>query len=156
MKIRKMLLLIVAASLLIGTVLPFSATAVCEDPQPVFTSEKTQVNDYKTNNLASYTASFVVNSGIAVISARYDGYQNVTTGATITMKLQKKVWFWWSDVDNDQPNNTWTNVLSGWKNTANHYLALNETGEYRAIITFTVYGTGGPDDFITETVYNNY
>lgn len=108
------------------------------------------------NNVRSADSSFKITNGVAYIEACYTGYSGITTGATITVKLQKKFLFWWNDVDNGQPDDTWTATLTGWKNSVSYSLALSNTGDYRAVFTYTIRGTGGAADEISETLEYTY
>ena len=55
------------------------------------------------NNTAVTKTSFVISStGDAIVSIKYDGYPNITTGATISIKIEKRnLLFFWSDVVED-------------------------------------------------------
>lgn len=59
----------------------------------VFASEVSLLN----NNTASVYTNFIISdSGVATVYVEYEGYSNVTTGATIAIKIERKTWlFFW-------------------------------------------------------------
>ena len=110
----------------------------------------------RNNNTLSTFEYFSISSGEAVIYASYAGYQNVTTGAQIIIKIQKKFLLFWIDVDNGQTNNTWIDSVTGYQGSVTHSTGLSSTGNYRAVITYSVYGSGGDTDVIDITLYSDY
>ena len=110
----------------------------------------------RNNNTLSTFEYFSISSGEAVIYASYVGYQNVTTGAQIIIKIQKKFLLFWIDVDNGQTNNTWIDSVTGYQGSVTHSTGLSSTGNYRAVITYSVYGSGGDTDVINVTLYSDY
>lgn len=154
---RKAAFLIMVIVFILNTILPLSVNASADsNVKSSYDNVSIVTPPAKNNNANKLNSFFKIIDGTAHVQGSYEGYYNITTGATITIKIQKKVWFWWSDVNNGQPDNTWTDVLYGWKNSAIHSLALTSTGEYRAIITYTVRGSGGADDVIPVTIYDTY
>jgi len=147
------LMMVIVFALSIAAPLSVNAADVIENI-PVFI-EETSISP-KSNNVNITASNFTIIDGIAYARASYTGYQGITTGATITIKLQKKILFWWFDVDNGQSNNTWTDVLYGCDGSVLHSLTLGSTGEYRAIISYTIRGTGGADDVIPITLYDEF
>ena len=120
---------------------------------PSHSIEKNATRNNNTNNTYEY---FNISSGEATVYARYVGYQNITTGAQIDIKIQRKVLFTWVDVNNGQPNNTWTDYVTGYQESVTHSLQLPGRGNYRALITYTVYGYGGSPDVIDVIKYDSY
>jgi len=108
------------------------------------------------NNTNTTAVCFQIIDGEGIAEATFVGYDHITTGATITIKIQKKTLFWWSDVDNGQPDNTWTDVVYGTQGIVSHSLPITKTGKYRAIFTFTVSGYGNEDDIIEQTYETEY
>ena len=54
---------------------------------------------YNNNTLIVDTIFAIKETGEAVVLVNYEGYKNITTGATITIKIEKKtLLFFWSDV----------------------------------------------------------
>ena len=97
------------------------------------------------NNTGMMNSSFVITeTGEAIVGVNYEGYPNITTGATITIKIEKKtLLFFWSDVIDE----TITAVGDSYFNEF-HY-QLEDKGTYRCTVVYTVSGTGGADDVLT-------
>jgi hypothetical protein len=110
----------------------------------------------RNNNTLSTFEYFSISSGEAVIYASYVGYQNISTGAQTEIKIQKKFLLFWIDVDNGQTNNTWIDSVTGYQGSVTHSTGLSSTGNYRAVITYSVYGSGGDTDVINVTLYSDY
>jgi len=111
----------------------------------------------KLNNTCVTSSSFsIIDTNNAVITVGYTGYSGITTGATVQIKLQRKVLFWWVDVDNGQPNDTWVDIFTGYRGNAEHSLRLSQTGKYRAQIEYQISGSGGATDVISTTLYDEY
>ncbi len=110
------------------------------------------------NNTAVISTSFDIDSdGQAEVYVSYTGYPDICTGATITIKLQKRhLGFIWTDVDINWPNNTLTVSVSGDRYTTVRSWNLTSKGTYRAVITVTVYGTGGEADHIEDKFVDEY
>ncbi len=138
---KRIILICLSIVMLIGV---FVNTAGASDVMPCF------------NNTSSVIDSFGINSnGKATVAVDYSGY--TSSSATITVKLQKKfLIFFWKDVDIGQPDNTWTDYVYGTDFTKEYTHYLSDTGKYRAIITYTVSGVGGPDDVIEHTHEDEY
>ena len=110
------------------------------------------------NNVIQTNTSFDISeSGVATVTVSYNGITGVTTGATITTKIQKRtLGMIWTKVDIGEPNIeiviTSTKVIGDY-----HYdIQLNSTGNYRAVITYTVSGSGGADDVIEDICTAEY
>ena len=74
----------------------------------------------------------------------------------IIIKVQKKFLLFWIDVDNGQTNNTWIDSVTGYQGSVTHSTGLSSTGNYRAVITYYVYGSSGDTDVIDITLYSDY
>lgn len=96
------------------------------------------------NTSSTYTAFSISNSGVATVSVEYMGYPNVTTNATITIKIEKhNLLVFWKDVVEDA-------ITVNAEYFLNDYTyQLEDTGTYRCTVVYTVSGTGGADDVIT-------
>ncbi len=97
------------------------------------------------NNSAAVNTTFEISSdGKAYINLRYNGYPNITTGATITMKIEKRnLLFFWTDIVET------TYSVSGSSYSYQHVYKLEKTGTYRCTVEYVISGTGGADDVIT-------
>ncbi len=98
------------------------------------------------NNNTSHTATnFSISStGKASVTVRYIGYSGITTGATISVKIEKRtLLFFWSDIVEQ------TYSISGYQYGNVYEYQLEDTGTYRCTVVYTISGTGGADDVIS-------
>lgn len=97
------------------------------------------------NNTGMMNSGFAITeTGEAIVAVNYEGYTGVTTGATITIKIEKRtLLFFWTDVVND------TITVVGDRYLDEFYYQLEDKGTYRCTVVYTVSGTGGPDDVLT-------
>lgn len=97
------------------------------------------------NNTGMMNSSFVITeTGEAIVGVNYEGYTGVTTGATITIKIEKRtLLFFWSDVVDE------TITAVGDRYFKEFYYQLEDKGTYRCTVVYTVSGTGGADDVLT-------
>ena len=105
----------------------------------------------RLNNTNDVSANFVIiDTNNAIISATFEGHHGITSNATIKIQLQRKVLFWWTDVDSA----SWIDSFNNYYGTSSHSIRLSKTGEYRAVIDFTIYGSGGTPDTLSLTLYD--
>lgn len=114
-------------------------------------------NDYGVapcyNNVSDTFTDFSIDSnGKASVYVSFDGYSGVTTGATISVKLEKKILWWWSDVDNA----SWSDEVSGSTFSTTHTIQLSSGGTYRCTYEYQIRGTGGATDTITGEIECKY
>lgn len=99
---------------------------------------------YNNNTLMVDTIFAITETGEAILTVNYEGYPNITTGATITIKIEKRtLLFFWSDVVDD------TITVVGERFFDEFYYQLEDKGTYRCTVVYTVSGTGGADDVLT-------
>ena len=108
------------------------------------------------NNTGLTSTNFnISSSGRATVDIYYSGYPNITTGATITIKIEKRnLLVFWKDVINDSI----TVTGESYNNSIYYYLQSFGTGTYRCTVVYTVSGSGGADDVIPyegTAVYQN-
>lgn len=132
--LRKVAFLMMVVTLVLSVITPFSASAATP----------------RLNNTHMTNDNFFIKDGVATVAVAYTGYSNLTTGALVTIQLQRKSLLWWSDVC------TWTISFAGWTNSTTKTTQLSKTGEYRAIIEYTISGSGGADDVFSVTLYDEY
>ena len=124
---------------------------------PVSAAQPEEIMPCYNNILETASRFSIDSSGMSSVTASYSGYSGVTESVTITIKIQKKtLGFIWTKVDIGEPNNeiviTSTKVIGDY-----HYdIQLNSTGNYRAVITYTVSGSGGADDVIEDICTAEY
>ncbi len=121
---------------------------------PVYAVEN-EITPYYNNTATTETGFYIDENGVAWVSAMYAGY-SYTTFACIQIKIEKRVLFWWEDVENGWTDNTYVTELWGQDNFVNYSLQLSKKGKYRATVTYTVNGTGGDSDIITSVLEYEY
>ena len=90
------------------------------------------------------TAFTITDTGEAIVSLSYYGYPNVTTGATITVKIEKRsMLIFWTDIITE------TVTVQGENYVKELSYQLENTGTYRCTVEYVVSGTGGADDVLT-------
>ena len=94
------------------------------------------------NNVFEIDTGFSIStSGLAAIYVSYEGYDGITTGARIEIKLERKTWgLFWSEVD------TWTRIPGTVYFSDEVTYQLTRTGTYRATVTYEIRGTAGESD----------
>ena len=106
---------------------------------------------YSTVKSADVYAN-VNSGGLLSVSISYSGYNGITTGASITSYVQKQVLgLFWIKVDNGQPNNQWTDNVSGSSYFGSHTLLLSSSGTYRITAQFTMYATTGNESITRQS-----
>lgn len=109
------------------------------------------------NNASDIEIVFVIDDdGVATIGTIFSGYDGVATHADITIKLEKKFLFFWTDVDIGYPDDIYTATIYGSFGMHEADFQLPSTGTYRATVTVTAYGSGGSPDVIEYTAENEY
>jgi hypothetical protein len=97
------------------------------------------------NNTASTSTNFsITDTGEARVRVNYEGYPGVTTGATITVKIEKRnLLVFWKEVVND------VYYFREESHAETFVYQLEKTGTYRCTVDYLISGTGGADDEIT-------
>ena len=94
---------------------------------------------------------FMIDNGTANVTVRFTGIPGLTTRAEISIVLQHRFLFWWSDVS----GGTWNDTVYGSVGGVEHSLALSQYGDFRAVINVKVYGSGSDYDEIDQTLYDS-
>lgn len=136
--------------------LPVFATDAAPPTQIITVQAHDDVPVSYSNNMEEAVSRFLVSDNQAIVKAECNGLSHVTSKIKIEIKLERKILFWWFDVENGQPDDTWTDIYYASNASVTHTLALTQTGSYRATFTYTVSGNGGSDDVITTTLYYDY
>lgn len=99
------------------------------------------------NNNTAYTETrfSITTSGIAKVYVEYDGYPGVTTGATIDIVIKKNTFLWFTTTVVDESYNI---VGESYYHTYEYDISSNGSGTYKCFVTYTVSGSGGPDDVL--------
>ena len=110
-------------------------------PTSVFANDVSLLNN---NTLRVVTAFSITDTGEARVTYSYEGYPNITTGAEITIKIEKRnLLIFWNDIVEE------TVVVTGVRYDDVFMYQLSKKGTYRCTVTYRVSGTGGADDVIT-------
>ena len=98
------------------------------------------------NNVIETITNFSISdSGVATVTVSYTGVPGVTTGATITTKIQKRtLGFIWTKVDE------WVDSARLVSYSTFHSVTLPDTGTYRVVVEYEITGTGGATDVIED------
>ena len=102
------------------------------------------VSLYNNNTMSNYTSFTITESGEARVAYGYDGYENITTGAVVTIVIEKRnFFFFWDEVTTEYfaiPDESYDGYYTH---------QLSSKGTYRCTVTLRVGGTGGEDDVFT-------
>ena len=102
------------------------------------------VSLYTNNTMSTYTSFIITDSGEARVAYEYDGYEGITAGAVITIKIEKRnFFFFWDEIVED------CFVVPEVSGFGCNYYQLTSKGTYRCTVTYRVGGTGGEDDVLT-------
>ena len=101
---------------------------------------------------------FVIENGVASVSAKYKALYSDFDYAKFTYKIQKKTFgFIWTTVDIGEPNNERTLYGYNMEQTLGLSYSISGTGTYRAVMKLEICATNGYVETINETqeyVYN--
>ena len=103
------------------------------------------------NTLFTDTRFTITDQGAATVDIQYNGYPDITTGATITIKIEKRylLIFW-----NELISETITVTGDYYFDSLNYQ--FTKSGTYRCTVVYTVSGSGGPDDVITYEAQDSF
>ena len=118
---------------------------------PVAATESGVMPRYN-NVFKENTYFYITSGGEAQVTLNFVGYEGVTTGATITSKIQKKTLWWWSDVDGA----SWTDEVSGYQFATVHYFNLSKSATYRLVYEYQIRGAGGATDVISGELEDKF
>lgn len=105
------------------------------------------------NNTNSAETTFVIDdNGEAIVSCICVGYEGITSRIVVEIKIQRKVLWWWNNVDGA----SWTDETTQDYLHVEHSIQLSKSGTYKATVTYTVYGSGGEADVITRELEYKY
>ena len=96
------------------------------------------------NTNLTKTKFAILDKGEAIVSLYFEGYPNVTTGATISIKIEKRNFLlFWTDVVEE------TITVNNYNYANSLHYQLEDSGTYRCTVEYVISGTGGADDVIT-------
>ncbi len=103
--------------------------------------EEIQVQPRYSYTVSTGTSLYMSN-GSLICHGEVEGYYGVATKVTITLRLQKKVLFWWSD------EQEWTETYNQYYGSSTKSKANPKGGTYRTEAVYTVY-SGSSSETIT-------
>lgn len=107
--------------------------------------------NYNNTNYANLYCN-TTSGGETTVSLSYGGYDGITTGATVTTKIEKRfLGLFWKKIDIGTTNNEWVDEFVGAYGGTTHTVQLPSSGKYRVTAEFDVYGNN-PTDHIEKTV----
>ena len=116
-----------------------------------------EIMPYYNNILNTYSDFTIDSSGTGTVEASYRGYTGVTDSVTVTIKIQKRsLGLIWTKVDIGTENNEIVVTSTNINDDFTYDVQLKSTGNYRAVITYTVSGSGGADDTIEDICTAEY
>lgn len=96
------------------------------------------------NTNLTKTRFLITDTGDAIVTVNYEGYPNITAGAVISIKIEKRnLLLFWNEVVEE------TIIVNDSRYYEELHYQLEETGTYRCKIEYVVSGLGGADDVIT-------
>ena len=135
---KKILSTIICLIVLVGCI-PISAFAAEPGIAPYYNNVQRTDTDF-----------FIEDNGVATVCVSFNGFVGETTGATIVTKIEKRfLLLFWTDVE------TWTDEVSGCYYSTSHSTTV-KSGTYRATVEYTIRGTGGASDVITDELEYKY
>ena len=102
------------------------------------------ITPYYNNTDRTDTEFSISDTGKATVSVSYEGYPDLTTGATISVKIEKRnLLIFWNEVVND------VYYFREESHAETFVYQLEKTGTYRCTVDYLITGTSGLDDEIT-------
>lgn len=112
---------------------------------------------FYNNVINTDSSASISSSGVLTVTNSYSGINSVTTKATITTYVEKRVLgIFWSRVDIGQTNDEWVDTVYNYKYSGSHSVQLSSTGTYRVTVEYVIYGSGGSADTITRQIEKIY
>lgn len=106
-------------------------------------TKEAEIQPYYTN-VETIRTSLSISGGNASCIAKLTGVSGKTTKVTITMTLEKKVLFWWSEQE------TWTQTFNSYNGTLSKNYSGANSGTYRITAEYIAY-SGTNSETITDT-----
>ncbi len=104
------------------------------------------------NTLSTSVYCSVDSAGTLSAVLNVTGKKGTTTRIETELYVEKKtLGVFWTRVDIGYTNNLWIDSTTNYKYNNTFSTSLDSTGTYRVTVKFTVYGTGGIPDEITQT-----
>ena len=123
---------------IMGLIMLLSCNVMCF----ALVAEETEIQPYYTYT-DSVNTMLRISDGTATCVSAISG-KTGTTNVKITMTLEKKVLFWWSEKE------TWTQTFNSKNGTLSKTYSGADSGTYRITAEYIAYGTSG-SEIINDT-----
>ena len=118
---------------------------------PTFAAEADTGISPRLSHMGSASFGFSAIESGGHVSVTYEGYEDSFVRADVTIKLEKKTFFFfWKDMD------TWSATSTELWGYFYHVFELDGKGTYKATMTLKVYGTDGTYDLIEDSIESKY
>lgn len=101
-------------------------------------TKEAEIQPYYTN-AETVRTSLSISGGNARCTAKLTGVSGKTTKVTITMTLEKKILFWWSEKE------TWTQTFNSSSGTLSKTYSGADSGTYRVTAEYIAYSSSGSE-----------
>lgn len=143
---KRIVSIVLTLVLFVGTfAIGASATSINDGIQPLW-----------NNTTDVYTSFSISSSGKATITMSCDGDSNFTRVNIVSYIEKKTLGLFWTRVEIGTNNNEWKDSSNKNPYAQTRSTTLDSKGTYRAVVTYTVEGTGGSDDVIKDTIEDKY
>ncbi len=110
----------------------------------------TEVMPYYNNTSYTGTNFAITDDGTAIVAVSCDGY-SFTTRITVSIRIEKRSFlFFWNEVLVDSHTVRDTSYYNEFE------YQLEDKGTYRCTVTYSVSGSGGADDTISQEFTDTY
>ena len=99
---------------------------------------------YNATNASAYVD--ITANGVLSVDYDFTGKSGYTTSVNVDIEIEKLSGNSWVDVDDGQ----WNTTIYQVSYSGTRRFLVNHKGTYRATVTFTFYGTGGPADELVK------
>lgn len=115
-------------------------------------TRKTEAATTYNNTTNAFIDCNVDSSGELQTVMCVTGMKGRTTRIKTELYIEKRILgIFWKKIDIGCPNNVWEDSTTSSIYNHTYVRVLPSSGTYRVTVTFTVSGTGGPDDIIVKT-----
>lgn len=119
---------------------------------PTFAATGNEITPY-FNNIATVETVFTIDEdGVGMVTYTCRGYRGITTSITVETRIERLSGSSWVQVEGA----SWTNTSTLYYCASDHSIQLPARGTYKAVVTYTVAGSGGATDVITRELQETY
>lgn len=119
---------------------------------PTFAATGNEVTPFY-NNISTTEIVFTISeNGVGAVSFVCRGYRGITTSITAETRIERLSGSSWVQVEGA----SWTDTSTLYYCVKEHSIQLPAHGTYKAVVTFTVAGSGGATDVVTREIQKTY